>query len=70
MTAHQAREIFASWPPDLKAALKGAALRNAWTTEDWPYHINLCVEAMIEGRATAADLIDIYQLPLPEISRD
>lgn len=70
MTPHAAREIFASWPPDLKAALKGAALRNAWTTEDWPYHINLCVEAMIEGRATQADLIAEYQLPIPEMTHD
>ncbi len=70
MTPHAAREIFASWPPDLKAALKGAALRNAWTTEDWPYHINLCVDAMNEGRATAIDLTAEYQRPLPEPCHD
>lgn len=70
MTAHHAREIFASWPPDLKAALKGAALRNDWQAEDWPYHIRLCVEALIEGRATATDLTLEYQHPLPEPCHD
>jgi len=66
MTAFQAREIFSTWKPDLKAALKGAAIRNGWQAEDWPYQIALCVEALIEGRATEADLIAEYQLPTPE----
>ena len=70
MTPHHAREIFSSWQPDLKAALKGAALRNAWQAEDWPYQIALCVDALTEGRATQADLIAEYQLPIPEMTHD
>ena len=66
MNAHAAREIFSTWSPDLKAALKAAAIRNGWQADDWPYQIALCAEALIEGRATEADLIDIYQLPIPE----
>lgn len=61
MNPHQAREIFASWHPDLKAALKGAAIRNAWQADDWPLHVTLCTEALTEGRATEAELILIYQ---------
>jgi len=70
MTTFQAREIFSSWSPDLKAALKGAALRNHWQAEDWPYQIALCVDALTEGRATQADLIAEYQLPIPEMTHD
>ena len=70
MTPHHAREIFSSWSPDLKAALKGAALRNHWQADDWPYHVALCVEALIEGRATESDLIAEYQLPIPEMTHD
>lgn len=66
MTPHAAREVFAAWNPGLKAALKGAAIRNGWQAEDWPYQIALCVDALIEGRATEADLIADYQLPIPE----
>lgn len=66
MTPHAAREIFSTWNPDLKAALKAAAIRNGWQAEDWPYQIALCAEALIEGRATEADLIADYQLPIPE----
>lgn len=70
MTPHQAREIFSTWQPDLKAALKGAALRNHWQADDWPYHIALCVDALTEGRATQADLMTEYQLPLPRNTHD
>ena len=70
MTPHHAREIFSSWSPDLKAALKGAALRNHWQAEDWPYQIALCVDALTEDRATPADLITEYQLPIPEMTHD
>jgi hypothetical protein len=61
MTPHQARKIFTTWQPDLKAALKAAAIRNCWAADDWPLHIALCVDALIEGRATEAELILIYQ---------
>lgn len=61
MNAHSAREIFAAWHPDLKADLKAAAIRNAWQADDWPLQIALCAEALIEGRASEADLILIYQ---------
>jgi len=66
MTPFHAREIFSSWKPDLKAALKAAAIRNGWQAEDWPYQIALCAEALIAGSATEADLIADYQLPIPE----
>lgn len=61
MNPHQAREIFASWQPDLKSALKSAAIRNGWQSDDWPLHIAMCAEALIEGRATEDELILIYQ---------
>jgi len=70
MTPFQAREIFSSWQPDLKVALKGAALRNHWQADDWPYHVAMCVEALIAGRATESDLTAEYQLPIPEITSD
>jgi len=70
MTPHAAREIFSSWKPDLKAALKGAAIRNHWQADDWPYQIALCVEALTEGRATEDDLIAEYQLLIPEMTHD
>lgn len=69
MNAHQAREIFSTWHPDLKAALKAAALRNGWQAEDWPYQIALCVEALIEGRVTEAELITQYQ-QAPGVAHD
>lgn len=61
MNPHSARQIFAAWQPELKAALKSAAIRNGWQADDWPLHIALCTEALIEGRATEAELILIYQ---------
>lgn len=61
MNAHQAREIFAAWNPELKAALKAAAIRNGWQAEDWPLQIALCAEAMMDGRATEEELITLYQ---------
>lgn len=70
MTPHAAREIFSTWNPDLKAALKAAAIRNGWQAEDWPYQIALCVEALTEGRATEDDLIAEYQLLIPEMTHD
>jgi hypothetical protein len=70
MTPFQAREIFSSWKPDLKAALKGAAIRNHWQADDWPYQIAMCVEALTAGRATESDLIAEYQLFIPEITSD
>lgn len=61
MNAHSAREIFAAWPPELKSALKAAAIRNHWQADDWPLQIAMCAEAMMEGRASEADLIALYK---------
>lgn len=70
MNAHAAREIFSAWNPELKSALKGAALRNHWQADDWPYHVALCVDALIADRATESDLIAEYQLPIPEMTHE
>lgn len=61
LPVYHSRQVFSSWPPELKAALKGAALRNHWSAEDWPLHITMCVNALIDGRATYSTLIVVYE---------
>ena len=49
MTPESARVTFASFRHDLKAAMKGAAIRNAWSAETWPMQVSLVAEALLRG---------------------
>ncbi len=49
MTHETARMVFATFPPSLKAAMKGAAIRNAWGTETWPLQVELVADALLRS---------------------
>lgn len=49
MTPESARVTFASFRHDLKAAMKGAAIRNAWSAETWPLQVELVADALLRG---------------------
>jgi hypothetical protein len=49
MTPEAARLTFATFLPDLKAAMKGAAIRNAWSAETWPMQVELVADALLRG---------------------
>lgn len=62
MDAATARLTFATFPTDLRAAMKTAAVRNAWQAEDWPRQIELLSDAMQAGHTPDA-LATAYQNP-------
>ena len=49
MTAEDARLMFATFQPGLKAAMKGAAIRNGWCAETWPLQVELVADALLRG---------------------
>jgi hypothetical protein len=49
MTPESARVTFASFRHDLKVAMKGAAIRNAWCAETWPMQVELVADALLLG---------------------
>ncbi|MBK8123951.1 MAG: hypothetical protein IPK54_10450 [Dokdonella sp.] len=49
MNPETARVAFAGFPQALKAAMKGAAIRNAWSAETWPMQVSLVAEALLRG---------------------
>ena len=52
-------------PPELWAAMELAAGRNAWCEETWPRQIEMILDALTTGRATAAELTASYNTPPP-----
>ena len=49
MNPETARVAFAGFHQALKAAMKGAAIRNAWSAETWPMQVSLVAEALLRG---------------------
>lgn len=49
MNSETARVAFASFRHDLKAAMKGAAIRNAWCAATWPLQVELVADALLRG---------------------
>ena len=49
MNSETARVTFASFRHDLKAAMKGAAIRNGWCTATWPLQVELVADALLRG---------------------
>jgi hypothetical protein len=49
MTPETARVAFASFRHDLKAAMKGAAIRNGWCADTWPLQVELVADALMRG---------------------
>lgn len=49
MNPETARVAFAGFPQALKAAMKGAAIRNAWSAETWPMQVSLVAEELLRG---------------------
>lgn len=49
MNSETARVTFASFRHDLKAAMKGAAIRNGWGAETWPLQVELVADALLRG---------------------
>ena len=49
MTAEDARVAFAGFHQTLKAAMKGAAIRNGWCAETWPPQVELVADALLRG---------------------
>ena len=47
MTAEDARVAFAGFHQTLKAAMKGAAIRNGWCAETWPLQVELVADALL-----------------------
>lgn len=62
MTPDLARLTFATFPTDLRAAMKAAAMRNQWQAEDWPRQIELLQSAMQAGHGPDA-LATAYSNP-------
>ena len=52
-------------PPELWAAMEIAAGRFDWCADTWPMQIELILDALISGRATAAQLTSSYSTPPP-----
>ena len=49
MNSETARVAFAGFHQKLKAAMKGAAIRNAWSAESWPMQVELVADALLRG---------------------
>jgi hypothetical protein len=54
MTPETARVAFASFRHDLKAAMKGAAIRNGWCADTWPLQVELVADALLRGENPAS----------------
>lgn len=52
-------------PAELWTALELAATRNQWEPGDWPMQLELILDALTSGRATAAELTASYSTPPP-----
>lgn len=63
MTAEDARVAFAGFHQTLKAAMKGAAIRNGWCAETWPLQVELVADALLRGEDPEA-LADAYSIIL------
>ncbi|MBK8184872.1 MAG: hypothetical protein IPK63_19100 [Candidatus Competibacteraceae bacterium] len=63
MTPESARMVFATFPPSLKAAMKGAAIRNAWCADTWTLQVGLVSDALLRGEDPEA-LADAYSIIL------
>lgn len=63
MTPESARVTFASFRHDLKAAMKGAAIRNAWCAETWTLQVGLVSDALLRGEDPEA-MADAYSIIL------
>lgn len=66
MTPDLARLTFATFPADLRAAMKSAALRNQWQADDWPLQIALLNDAMLAGHDPAT-LATAYSKPVEKL---
>ena len=66
MTAEDARVAFATFPPSLKAAMKGAAIRNDWCADTWPLQVGLVSDALLRGEDPEA-LASDYSIILKKV---
>lgn len=55
--------MFATFPPSLKAAMKGAAIRNDWCADTWPLQVGLVSDTLLRGEDPEA-LADAYSIIL------
>ncbi|MCP5195195.1 MAG: hypothetical protein H6974_00100 [Gammaproteobacteria bacterium] len=65
MNSETARVTFASFRHDLKAAMKGAAIRNGWCAATWPLQVALVADALLRGNDPEA-LATAYSMEIPD----
>lgn len=65
MTHEAARLMFATFPTALKAAMKGAAIRNAWRADTWPLQVGLVSDALLRGNDPEV-LATAYSMEIPD----
>ncbi len=65
MTPETARVAFATFHPGLKAAMKGAAIRNGWCTATWPLQVELVADALLRGNDPEV-LATAYSMEIPD----
>ncbi|CDH46975.1 hypothetical protein [Candidatus Contendibacter odensensis] len=64
--ANGRRAQLATFPPELREAMKVAAKRHAWTPETWMIQVALIADCRHAGRCSDDDLVLAYQNPPPE----
>lgn len=65
MTAEDARVAFAGFHQTLKAAMKGAAIRNGWCAETWPLQVELVADALLRGNDPEV-MATAYSMEIPD----
>jgi len=58
------RLTYATFPAELKAAMRAVAQGYGWERDDWRFHTQCCQAAMLKG-VGADDLADRYLNPHP-----